>query len=408
MKTSTALIIGGGVIGLSTAYHLARRGFGKIIIVDKGPIGDGSSSRAAGIITGLLWADTGVLVRKRSLDLFAELSEELAPFGYRYQNVGCLNLFDMESWQEREPLLSIYDRLDAPYEVLSAAEMNQRWPDLTVPEDQIGLHDPLGGYSEPHEYIPALTQRVRDLGVEIREGQTVTGFTETNGRISGVTLRTDSQESTVEADVVISTVHVWTLQLLATIGMQIPVKAFVHQRYVTTECAASIQLPAINANPQGGYIRPARLGQTDSRILAGFESADRTEFSVDSPDFHMSTLAAPSAYREQMTVNLTPIVPSLAQLEWASEKVGLISFAVDGEPLLGPINALPGLYIGTSFHSGGFAYNPAAGQLLAELVIDGEASIDVRAFDPQRFDRATTDAYLATTIPQSDAVQRRH
>src|SRR6478609_582557 len=88
MSEPTVVIVGGGVIGLSTAYHLARKRYGKIILLDKGPVGDGSSSRAAGIITGLLWSEPGVLARKKSLQLFRELSEELD--GYRFQDVGCL------------------------------------------------------------------------------------------------------------------------------------------------------------------------------------------------------------------------------------------------------------------------------------------------------------------------------
>lgn len=406
--SSTAIIIGGGVIGLSTAYHLARRNFGKVILLEKESIGDGASSRAAGIITGLLWSDTGILVRKLSLSLFDELSDELAPYGYRFQNVGCLNLFDADSWREREPLLSLYDRLQAPHEVLTASEISQRWPHLTIPEEQIGLHDPLGGYSEPHEYLPALSKRVHDLGVDIRDGHTVTGLFEENGRVAGVTIEVDNQEMILEADVVISTVHVWTVQLLATIGIQFPIKAFVHQRYVTEGRASPARLPAINANPQGGYIRPAQIGQNDHRILAGFESADRMEYDVTSPDFQMSSLSAPVQYRNRMTTNLVPLVPSLQQMKWTSEKVGLISFAIDGEPILGPITKLPGLYVGISFHSGGFAYNPAAGQLLAEYVMDGKTCIDVSLFSPQRFNGKTTAAYLAAKIPQSEAIQRRH
>src|SRR5215471_3294018 len=97
------IIIGGGVIGLSAAYHLARRRCGPIVLIEKGPVGDGSSSRAAGIITGLLWSETGVRVRKLSLTRFRELSDELD--GYTFQAVGCLNLFDPESWPERAALL---------------------------------------------------------------------------------------------------------------------------------------------------------------------------------------------------------------------------------------------------------------------------------------------------------------
>src|ERR1043166_2940835 len=182
MSSPTAIIIGGGVIGLSTAYHLARRKYGKIIVLEKGLVGDGSSSRAAAIITGLLWSEPGVLARRKALQLYRDLSRELD--GYRFQDVGCLNLFDPQSWPEREALLPLYQRCGAPFEILSPAEVRKRWPALTPRADFTGLFDPLGGYSEPHEYIPALTRKNRELGVEILEHQRVEEFTMRNGRVT--------------------------------------------------------------------------------------------------------------------------------------------------------------------------------------------------------------------------------
>src|SRR5262245_27053613 len=128
MSSATVAIVGGGVLGLSTAYHLARKGFGQITVIEKGPIGDGSSSRAAGIITGLLWSETGVRVRKLSLTRFRELSDELD--GYTFQAVGCLNLFDPESWPERAALLQLYARLDAPFGIVYAGVEGRRWFDF--------------------------------------------------------------------------------------------------------------------------------------------------------------------------------------------------------------------------------------------------------------------------------------
>src|SRR4051794_37035248 len=157
MPNATVVIIGGGVTGLSTAYHLARKQFGRIILLDKGPVGDGSSSRAAAIITGLLWSETGVRARQIALRRFRELSDELD--GYRFQAVGCLNWFDPPSWPEREWLLPLYDRLGAPYEVLDGAAVRRCWPALRPPDGWVGLHDPCGGYSEPDEYLPALADR---------------------------------------------------------------------------------------------------------------------------------------------------------------------------------------------------------------------------------------------------------
>lgn len=400
--SATTIIIGGGVIGLSTAYQLACKGFGKVILLEKGPVGDGSSSRAGGIITGLLWSETGVLARKISLALYRELSEDLP--GYRFGDVGCLNLFDPPSWPERLRLLPLYDRLGAPYEILDAAEMHHRWPELTPAETDIGLFDPLGGYSEPEEYIPALAQRCRELGVEIREGQSVTGFVQRNGRVTGVT----TAAGAIEGDAVVCTVHTWTQQLLTQLGWPAPFKAFVHQRYVSTplsaDISAAVKIPAINANPYNGYIRPAR----GHRLLAGGETAWREEFRTPSPEFHMAALAAPATVKDLLTTNLTPLVPRLGQTRWETEKVGLIAFALDGEPLLGPVAQLPGLYLGCAFHSGGFAYNPAAGLLLAQLVADGRTQIDIRAFSPDRFAVSEVADYLATTVAQEAAVRRRH
>lgn len=404
MATTTTLIIGGGVIGLSTAYHLARKRAGKVILLEKGPVGDGASSRAGGIITGLLWSETGVLVRKLSLALYRELSADLP--GYRFGDVGCLNLFDPPSWPERVRLLPLYDRLGAPYECLDAAEMRYRWPALTPKAEEIGLFDPLGGYSEPDEYIPALAQRCRELGVEIRTEQPVTGFVQRQGRITGVTTTTE----TVEGDAVVCTIHTWTQQLLGQLGWAAPFKAFVHQRYLSTplstDPAAMIHLPAINANPYNGYIRPAR----GHRLLAGAETAWREEFRTPAPDFRMTALTAPPSVPVELATTLTPLVPSLGHTQWESEKVGLIAFALDGEPLLGPIAQLPGLYLGCAFHSGGFAYNPAAGLLLAEFVADGRPHLDVSAFSPDRFADSAGEvvAYMGTTMPQAAAVRRRH
>jgi glycine/D-amino acid oxidase-like deaminating enzyme len=173
---------------------------------------------------------------------------------------------------------------------------------------------------------------------------------------------------------------------------------------LTAPLPAPVRIPAVNANPQGGYIRPA----AGRRVLAGAETAWREEFRTPSLDFRMAELAAPPEVSASLTANMTPLLPILAQTDWESEKVGLIAFSLDGEPILGPVDGLPGLYLGCAFHSGGFAYNPAAGSLLADYVADGQASLDVTAFSPNRFAAVDTAAYLAEAVTQADAVRRRH
>ncbi|MCY3773829.1 MAG: FAD-binding oxidoreductase [Gemmatimonadetes bacterium] len=402
-----AVIVGAGVTGLSTAYHLARKSYGRITVIEKGRVGDGASSRAAGIITGLLWSETGVQARKISLTRFRELSDELD--GYRFQDVGCLNLFDAASWPERERLLPLYDRLGVEYTIMDRGEMAATWPDLVLTEEPVGLLDPLGGYSEPDHYLPALAEGCRTLGVQIREGCMISDFITDSGRMAGVV----AGEERIEADAVVSTVHVWTLKVLESIGLQLPLKSFIHQRYVTAPLSAPVRIPAVNANPYGGYIRPAH-GQ---RLLAGIENPSAPEFRVPDRSFDMSAITPPPGLSDAARENLLPLVPNAirsggsGQADWTGwagwagweiEKAGLLSFSRDGEPVLGPVHRFPGLYVGVAFHSGGFAYNPAAGVLLAGCVADGRPEINIEDFSPNRFDPEETDAYNRTLITHGE------
>lgn len=395
----TAVIVGAGVTGLSTAYHLARLGYGRIIVFDKDGVGAGSSSRAAGITTGLLWSETGIRARQVATRLFRECSRELP--GYVFHNEhGCLNLFDERLWPARERLLPLYDRLLAPYQVMSPDEIQRRWPSLRVPPGFLGLHDPLGGYSEPAEYLAGLHQRVRALGVEVRTGTTVAGLELRAGRVSGV--RTSA--GMVAADAVVAATYAWTLPFLASAGISLPAKTFVHQRYVSAPLAAPPPLPPINADPFGGYLRPAHGG----RILLGVETPARPEFRVPDLGFRLDALVDQEGLRERAVERFRDFFPPLAGLRWESAHVGLLSFSLDGEPLLGPVPGCEGLFVGLCFHSGGFSYSPASGRFLAEYVARGAPSIDLTAFRPGRTPAEDTQAYLAATISQEQSFRRRH
>lgn len=385
--------------GLSTAFHLARRGYGRVIVVEQEALGAGSSRRAAGITTGLLWSETGVRARKISVQLFAELSRTLPGYHYHGEE-GCLNLFTPEAWPTRAALLPLYDRCGAPYAVLTAAEVRARWPALRVPDGYVGLHDPVGGYSEPPEYVRALSEAAVAAGVEIRVPAQVKGWIFDGARLAGA--RTTAGE--IRADVVVSAAYAWTGPLLQGLGLSLPVKAFVHQRYVSAPLAAPLRLPAVNADPWGGYVRPAAGG----RVLMGVETADRDEHRVSSAEFRMAELSAPDGLRERAQAQFTSLLPALAGVRWEQAEVGLICFSMDGEPVVGPVSAVPGLFVATAFHSGGFSYNPAVGWLLAEWVHEGRTSLDLAAFSPDRFSPSASADYLAATVPQRQAVRRRH
>jgi glycine/D-amino acid oxidase-like deaminating enzyme len=398
--SSTVVVVGAGVIGLSAAYHLARRGDVRVVVLEKDTVGSGSSLRAAGITTGLLWSEVGVRCRKLGIEWFRRLSDELE--GYRYHDEhGCLNLFTSISWPARGQLLPLYDRLGVPYEILQGSEIHRRWPALKPPAEFVGLLDPHGGYSEPDEYMPALLNACRALGVDVREGNAVTALVTMGGRVRGLRTR---DGDIVEADAVISGVHAWANRLWAPAGVCWPVKSFVRQRYLSSPTREPLLAPAVNADPCLGYLRPAR----GNRLLIGAETPDREECTAPDTDFTMDQLSTPNAVRDEAAKRLAAIAPAVAEAPWERASVGLTCFSMDGEPILGPVGALPGLFVAGAFHSGGFSYNTVAGVLLAEMIADGRTSIDVSSFSPDRFDRQLASEYLAELVRQSAAVRRRH
>ena len=278
MKSRTVVIIGGGVIGLSTAYQLALRKYGRIVLVEKGALGDGSSGRAAGIGTGLIWSETGVQARKISLRIFRELSAELPNYHYHNEN-GCLGLFAPKDWPEREKLLPLYDRLGVNYRVMNAAEIHARWPDLHPSSELIGLHDPLGGYSEPPEYIAALAKRVRELGVDIRENTKVTGFLRDGARVTGV--RTAAGD--LPADAVVSIRPCRDAALSRGARAVLPGEALRppalpdHRGPETVEIPAGQRRPLRRLRPPGlRQSHPARHGNRRAGGVARVKSTDFT------------------------------------------------------------------------------------------------------------------------------------
>jgi sarcosine oxidase, subunit beta len=164
------------------------------------------------------------------------------------------------------------------------------------------------------------------------------------------------------------------------------------------------RFPPVNADPYLGYIRPA----AGNRLLLGIETPDVPDLKVDTMDYRMETLAEPWELVAPAVELFAEFFPGIKQLSWETIKVGLLSFSMDGEPILGPLPGVEGLLMGCCFHSGGFSYNPAMGLFLAEYATTGTTSLDVSAFLPSRFAVNETTEYLTTSITQSQSFKRRH
>lgn len=403
-SSKSVAIIGGGVIGMSTAFHLAERGVSKITLIDKGTIGGGSSLQAAGIVTSLEWNETAIRARLKTLDNFERFSEILD--GYFFHQVGCLNLSSEEDYILGKELLDLQIRLGSKVEVLRGKELTNKFSSVVGNHEEFGILDLRGGYSEPHRYVPALHKKIKDMGVQIREHEEVVDFDLKGSKIKGIVTRSSvSQKETKEKiDVVICAVNAWINHLLSLVDFQIPMKNFIHERFVTRPFETKLNLPAINDRVVEGYIRPTE----DNRLLVGTDAHNPINFLMPNQQFTVDQLSPDSRALPFLKERFKIRVPVIEKAIWDYHTVGLISVTKDATPVIGPIPGISGLFAGSNFHSGGFAYNPVAGQLLAEHVVDGETSIDSKRYLPSRFEGFDTKSYLENDFTVKDMQIKRH
>ena len=397
-KPQSVVVIGAGVTGLSTAFHLVEKGVERVVVVDKGTVGGGSSLQSGGIITMLLGEETMIRARARSLDLFERFSRILD--GYKFHQVGCLNLVPEEVLAATGPVRELQKRLGAQFEVLHGREITERFPDLQAAETDHGVLDLRSGYSEPHRYVPALRAKLEDMGVEFRENEAVTGFEMRRDRLVGVV----TKQATLEADAAVCAVNAWANHVLSLVGFRIPYKNFVHERFVTKPFPAPPRLPAVNDHILNGYVRPT----DDNRLLLGSGEHDSPAYEMSGPDFEVGELEPdPRAlpFLKEQFVKRTPL---LEGAEWDYHTVGLVSLAHDVTPVIGPVPGVAGLYVGSHFHSGGFAYNPVSGMLLAEHLVDGGTSFNTDIYSPARFAGVDTEAFLSAPVMHSEMGRVRH
>ncbi len=397
-RPQSVVVIGAGVTGLSTAFHLVEKGVERVVVVDKGSVGGGSSLQAGGIVTMLMGTETEVRARSVSLDLVERFSRILD--GYQFHQVGCLNLFPEEAFARTAPLQGMWRRLGGRFDVLRGSEISERFPDLEAEADDSGVLDLRSGFSEPHRYVPALRAKLEDMGVEIRENEPVTGFDLRDGRVRGVV----TDRGTIEADATACAVNGWTNHVLSRVGFRTPHKNFVHERFVTRPFPEPPRLPAVNDHILDCYVRPT----DDNRLLLGTSVEGLGAYEMRGPDFDVSELEPHPDALPFIKEHMVRRVPMLEGAEWDYHTVGLISFAYDVKPVIGPVPGVEGLFVGAHFHSGGFAYNPVSGLLLAEHVVDGGTRIDSEMYSPLRFGEVDTDAFLAAPMLHDEMAGVRH
>ena len=378
----SALIIGGGVIGLSTAYHLAKRGQTQVLLLERNTLTSGTSWHAAGIVGPLRATPNMTALASHALTLFPALEHETG-MATGYRRTGGY-------WLARE--VARLDELNRIADLGRTQGLNPRMvevADVAVAQLDLGqhvgaLHVPEDGNVNPVDLCMAYAKGARMHGAQIREGVCVESILTENGRARGVRL---ADGSVIEAANVILCAGAWSRDLAATAGVGLPLQAVEHM-YIVTEAIPGLPdpFPVIRDLDRGIYIK----GDAGKLVIGGFEPRAKC-WDVHGPEGDRPFLELPEDWDQfgPFMEAALELMPALASIGIQHFMNGPESFTSDTRPLVGETPQVEGLFVAAGMNSVGVMSSAGIGRALADWVIDGQAAMNMWEVDIARVDPAT-------------------
>ena len=368
-RSAEVVIVGGGVMGMSTAYHLARAGQKSVVVLEAGSdFGQGATGRCAGGIRHQFSTEVNVRLSIASLAMLNDLAEET---GVDAQVRACGYFFvltrpgDVTAFRAH---LILQQRLGVPTEWIEGDDLRRRLPLMRFEDALAGTFCGVDGLADPHSVVSGYLQGARRLGVQAIEGVRVTGVNSDGGRIRSV--RTEQGE--IECDHIVNAAGPWAAQVGAMAGVEIPILPVRRQMVTTTP------LPEVPADFPFviDFTRSLYFHREGGGILTGMSNPDQApgmDQSVD-PEWELRAMEAAA---ERM-----PILERAGrQTGWA----GLYEVTPDAHPIFGP-TPIEGFWVVAGFSGHGFMHGPIAGKLMAEFLLEGSPrTVDVTALDLARF-----------------------
>ena len=383
------VVIGGGIIGCSTAYHLARDHKCSVVLLEQGKLTSGSTWHAAGLVGQLRSSASITSVLKYSVDLYKRLDEETG-LATGWKMTGCLRLATNEDrWTEFKRLATTARSFGMEMHLISPEEVKRMWPLMDV-SDLVGASWlPTDGQASPSDITQSLAKGARLHGARLLEDVRVTGF-EMNGNRIGRVL---TSKGDIACDKVVNCAGQWARQLGAMAGINVPLQPVKHQYIVTEKIdglssdAATIRDPdrrtyfkeEVGGLVMGGYEPNPQAWETG---LPGGDVPDDWEFRLFDDDYD---------HFEQHMTQAIARVPALERVGVKQMINGPESFTPDGNFILGVAPECPNMFVGAGFNAFGIASGGGAGWVLAQWVVDGEAPLDLWVVDIRRFSNLHRD-----------------
>ncbi len=376
-KTASVVIIGGGVMGASAAYHLAQRGIKDVVLLEKEEFfGLGATGRCAGGVRYQFGTEVNIRLSLASLPMLERFPEEIGQ-EVDYRQCGYLFLLNNDAdVAVFEKNVALQNSLGVNTEWLSGDEVRARLPQMRLDDVLRGTFNAKDGLCDPNSVVMGYINAATRLGAQCIGSVEVTGLQVESGAVTGV----HTSQGSISAPLVLNAAGPWAAQVGAMAGLELPIKPVRRQMLTTTP------LPEIPADFPFviDFAQSLYFHREGDGLLTGMSNPDEKpgyDQNVD-PDWELTILER-AAQR----------LPLLEKAGLASHWAGLYEVTPDAHPIFGA-TPIDGLYLVGGFSGHGFMHGPISGKLMAEIMLDGAAiTVDVSMLGLDRFSRESIKEY---------------
>lgn len=374
-----AVVIGGGIVGASTAYHLARLGWTDTVLVEKHKLTSGSTFHAAGLVGQLRTSASITQLLGYSVDLYRKLETETGLATGWKMNGGLRLACNAERWNEVKRQATTATSFGLEMHLLTPSEAQKLWPIMQV-DDVVGAAFlPTDGQANPSDITQALARGARQAGVTILEDTEVLRIDVRDGVIKGVV----TTQGTIECEVIVCCAGQWSRELAQSVGVNVPLVSVQHQYILTDQMqGVTSNLPTLRDPDRLTYFKE----EVGALVMGGYEPNPIHWASNGIPtDFNFKLLDPDYEHFAPTMEFAAGRVPALRDVGINQLINGPESFTPDGNFILGEAPELKNFFVGAGFNAFGIAAGGGAGMALAEWVHQGIAPYDLWVVDIRRF-----------------------
>jgi len=380
-----AIVIGGGIVGCSTAYHLGKLGWKDTVVIERHKLTSGSTFHAAGLV-GQLRSNANITqLLGESVKLYDTLEHETGLVSGWKRNGGLRLACNQERWTEVKRQATIARSFGVEMHLLTPAEAAEMWPLMDVSDVVGAAFLPNDGQANPSDITQSLAKGARMNDVRIFEDTEVTGIETENGRVKAV----NTSRGRIECEVVVNCAGQWAREVGQMVGVNVPLVSVEHQFMVTKPIeGVTRDLPTLRDPDRLIYFKE----EVGGLVLGGYEQNPNPWAQDGIPrNFNFTLLDSNWDHFEQLVEPAIERVPALANADIETLVNGPESFTPDGNFILGEAPELRNFFVGAGFNAFGIAAGGGAGMALAEWVANGEQPFDLWTADIRRFGQPHRD-----------------